>query len=309
MIMDRMVITETGRAQASAGGGARDWLGSDWPHRDRSLFVRAAGLRWHCQVMGTGPAILLVHGTAASTHSWRDVAARLAERFTVVIPDLPGHGMSELPPARGLSMAAMADGLSGLLTVLGVTPHVVAGHSAGAAVLARMCLDGRIAPTALVSVNGALLPLPHMPGPLFSALAFALEKLPFVPMLMARRARDRDAVARLLADTGSRLDRHGIDLYARLLQRETHVAAALGMMARWDLATLARDLPRLGTKLILVVGTRDRTIAPHVAEGICRLVPGARIHRLDGLGHLAHEERPDEVSQIIADAATDGGSA
>ncbi len=52
--------------------------GRDWPHRDRSRFVEAGGLRWHIQRMGDGPALLLVHGTAAATHSWRDLAPLLA---------------------------------------------------------------------------------------------------------------------------------------------------------------------------------------------------------------------------------------
>ena len=57
-----------------------DWAtdGADWPNREASRFVEAAGLRWHVQVMGAGPVLLLLHGTGASTHSWRDVMPKLA---------------------------------------------------------------------------------------------------------------------------------------------------------------------------------------------------------------------------------------
>ena len=74
-----------------------DWTvdGADWPNRDASRFVEAGGLRWHVQVMGTGPVALLVHGMGASSHSWRDVAPLLASRFTVIIPDLPGHAFTD----------------------------------------------------------------------------------------------------------------------------------------------------------------------------------------------------------------------
>jgi len=76
--------------------------GRDWPNRSASRFVSAAGLRWHVQQFGTGPVALLVHGTGASTHSWRGLAPILAESFSVVAPDLPGHGFTEAPAADRL---------------------------------------------------------------------------------------------------------------------------------------------------------------------------------------------------------------
>eukprot|EP01035_Chromulina_nebulosa_P062926 gene62926-86075_t len=103
----------------TAWGDAPSWEndGRDWPNRIASRFLRAGGMRWHVQVMGTGPALLLVHGTGAATHSWRDLAPILAERFTVIAPDLPGHGFSDCPPAHLLSLPAMAQGLASLLGV------------------------------------------------------------------------------------------------------------------------------------------------------------------------------------------------
>jgi len=71
--------------------------GRDWPNRDASRFVRAGGLRWHVQKTGTGPVLLLVHGTGAATHSWRELAPLLARRFTVIAPDLPGPGFTQRP--------------------------------------------------------------------------------------------------------------------------------------------------------------------------------------------------------------------
>ena len=95
--------------------------GRDWPNREFSRFINAAGMRWHVQVMGEGPAVLLIHGTGASTHSFRALAALLAPRFTVVMPDLPGHGFTDAPPsASGYSLPAVAHGSTALLQALGV---------------------------------------------------------------------------------------------------------------------------------------------------------------------------------------------
>ena len=71
------------------------------------------------------------------------------------------------------------------------------------------------------------------------------------------------------------------------------------MMARWDLWSLERDLPRLRTPLTLVVGSNDRTIRPADALRVRALVPKAEVISLPGLGHLAHEERPDLIAGII----------
>lgn len=281
--------------------GAPQWEreGRDWPNRPFSQFVQAAGLRWHVQLMGQGPALLLVHGTGAATHSWRELAPLLARNFTVVAPDLPGHGFTTTPKQSGLSLPGMAGGLAALLQALDVAPALAAGHSAGAAILARMCLDGAIAPAGLVSLNGAFLPPAGPPAQIFSPLAKLLARVPVVPHLFAWHVADRAVVQRLMRGTGSSINPAGIEFYARLMRRPAHAAAALGMMAHWDLRPVLRDLPQLKPKLHLVVGDNDRTIPPADARRVAALVPGASLVSLPGLGHLAHEEKPADVAALI----------
>lgn len=273
--------------------------GRDWPNREASRFLRAGGLDWHVQVAGQGPVVLLLHGTAAATHSWRDVLPRLAPHATVVAPDLPGHGFTGMPPDLGLSLPGMARLVEALLDALGLQPELAVGHSAGAAVALRMALDRRIAPRGVVSLNGALTPLGEEHAAFFTRAARMLVGLPFVPRLFAWRAADRAVAERLLRDTGSRIDARGVDLYARLFRRPGHLAGALRMMANWDLRPLMRDLPRLEPGLLLVAGENDRTIPPSKARRIAAIVAGARIEALPGLGHLAHEERPDLAASIV----------
>jgi len=82
------------------------------------------------------------------------------------------------------------------------------------------------------------------------------------------------------------------------------VAGALRLMANWDLRPLARDLPRLATRLVLVTGSNDGMVPPSEAYRVRSLVPHAELVSLPGLGHLAHEERPDEVAALLLRAAT-----
>ena len=278
--------------------------GADWPNREASRFVRAGGFEWHVQIMGAGPVLLLLHGTGAATHSWRDLMPLLAADFTVVAPDLPGHGFTATPAAAQMSLPGMARAVAALLKALNVRPEIVVGHSAGAAIAARMCLDGMIAPRALVSLNGALLPLAHMPSELFAPLARLMASMPLVPRLAAHQAGKQNAVERLIAGTGSVLDADGVKFYRRVVGSSGHVNGALVMMANWGLRDLTRDLPRLQVPLTLVTGSADRTIPPQDAQRVRRLLPDARRISLPGLGHLAHEEQPARCAEIIREAAT-----
>ncbi len=284
--------------------------GRDWPNRDASRFVEAAGFRWHVQVMGAGPVILLLHGTGAATHSWRDLAPMLARDFTVVAPDLPGHGFTEPPPVGTLTLAGMATALRKLLDRLGLEPAAAAGHSAGAAVLVRMALDDQLHAGLIVSLNGALIPFGgEAAGPIASSLAKLLFLNPFTPRLFAWRMGDRAAAARIVERSGSILEPEALDLYAKLARRPAHVGAALGMMAGWDLETLDRDLPRLTTPLVLVAADNDAAVAPADAEKVQGFQPAARIVRLPKLGHLAHEEAPETVAELIRREAAAAGVA
>jgi magnesium chelatase accessory protein len=292
---------------SAATGSVRgpEWAtdGADWPNRDASRFVDAAALRWHVQVLGHGPALLLLHGTGAATHSWAGLAPLLARRFTVIAPDLPGHGFTQMPSWSRMSLPGIAKALAELLATLRIAPQLVVGHSAGAAILVRSVLDGAIAPKGIVSLNGALLPLHGLAGLLFSPAAKLLSVNPLVPRLFAWRAADGAAVRRLIAGTGSTLDARGIALYGRLLRNPRHVSGALAMMAHWDLRRLQRDLPKLGLPLALVVAGNDRTVPPAEAQRVRALLPSAERVELPALGHLAHEERPDLVAEIVLDRA------
>lgn len=275
-----------------------DVEGRDWPNRAASRFVTAAGFNWHVQEMGHGPALLLVHGTGAATHSWRGVAPILSKHFTVVAPDLPGHGFSEMPRQQ-MSLPNVASMLAELLAVLKVRPRAVVGHSAGAAIVLRMALDRSIRPHAAVSLGGALAPFRGASGMIFHGLAKLLFLNPLAARLMAWRAESPAAVARVIESTGSRLDAEGLALYGRLLRTERHVHAALALMANWDLLPLRRDLRTLAVPLTLIAPARDRAVPPSVAQEASRIVPRGRVVTVPGLGHLAHEESPGLLAQII----------
>jgi magnesium chelatase accessory protein len=280
--------------------------GADWPNRSASRFVRSGGLDWHVQVAGSGPALLMLHGTGASTHSWRGLLPHLCAHYTVVAPDLPGHGFTDLPADRDLSLSGMSAGIARLLLDLNLAPQLGIGHSAGAAILARMSLDHRVALAHIVSLNGAFVPLFGSAGLVMPALARVVAHVPFLPDVLAWRGEDRRAVERLLASTGSHIDEEGLALYQRLFASRQHVAGAIGMMAQWDLPGLWRDLPRLETRLTLIAASGDLTIpATQAYEVEKRVGSHSSVRLVRGLGHLAHEEDPPRLAQEIRAALSE----
>jgi magnesium chelatase accessory protein len=234
------------------------------------------------------------------------VAPILARDFQVVAMDLPGHGFTDRMASSQLSLPGMARALTALVKELRLSPRIVVGHSAGAAILARLCIDRAISPELLVSLNGALTPFDGWAGVLFPPLAKLLFLNPLAPRLFAWTA-DRSAVSRLLRGTGSVIDNTGVELYSRLFANPDHVAGALGMMANWDLEALRRDMRRLKTPLALVVAEGDKAVPPRTAQIVQSKIPNARVRTLGGVGHLAHEEQPHRVCRILTCLAWEAG--
>lgn len=99
----------------------------------RLAFRTIHGYRRAFRIAGSGPAILLIHGIGDSSATWCDLIPHLAQKHTVIAPDLLGHGSSDKPRAD-YSVAAYANGMRDLLAVLGIGRVTVVGHSLGGAV-------------------------------------------------------------------------------------------------------------------------------------------------------------------------------
>lgn len=281
--------------------------GLNWPNRQFSRFVSAGGLRWHVQEFEpsksehktSAPVILLLHGTGSSSHSWRDVAPLLAQHARVVVLDLPGHAFTAMPHATEQSLPGMARHVASLLSSLSIAPTIVVGHSAGAAVAARMILDQSITPQALVSLNGALLGFSGLAGQFFSPIARVLASLPLVARFFAWQSTDAATVERLIASTGSKLDAKGLELYGQLVRHESHVDAALAMMAHWDLQPLQNDLHKINLPIYMVAAKNDLTVPAEQAAQVAKILQHPEVVIWPKLGHLAHEEDPELCAQLI----------
>ncbi|MGU3433366.1 alpha/beta fold hydrolase [Actinomycetes bacterium M1A6_2h] len=99
----------------------------------RLVFRTIHGYRRAFRMAGDGPVVLLIHGIGDNSETWLDLIPHLAQRYTVIAPDLLGHGRSDKPRAD-YSVAAYANGMRDLLSALGIDRVTVVGHSLGGGV-------------------------------------------------------------------------------------------------------------------------------------------------------------------------------
>jgi magnesium chelatase accessory protein len=253
--------------------------------------------RWHLQVAGSGPVLLLLHGAGASTHSFRALVPDLGRDFTVVALDLPGQGFTRAGDRMRCGLAPMATDIAAMLAAEGLRPDLIAGHSAGAAIALEMARHR--APRAILALNGALGPFRGLAGVLFPPLAKMLALNPLTAPAFAWLAGAGRGVERLIASTGSRIDAEGLACYRALVTDPAHVDATLAMMAQWDLAPLIAALPGIAVPVTLVTGGRDTAVPPDTSDRAARALPQASREHHAGLGHLLHEERPDIAAEAI----------
>lgn len=271
---------------------------ADWPLRERSRIVRCRPHSWHVQTMGTGPDVLLLHGAAASGHSFHRLMAHLPG-YRLIAPDLPGQGFTRAGGHMRLGLDAMADDLGALCADQDWRPMAIIGHSAGAAIALRMAEIMPRPPRGVVGINAALGPFDGFAGWLFPKLARAMATGPFAAAVVTKLSSSRAQVGRLLSGMGSPMDADAVEMYRRLVSRTSHIEGTLGMMAQWQLEPLLERLPQITVPTLLITAPGDKAVPPRVSIEATERLPRARHVGLPQGGHLVHEEAPDLVAAQI----------
>lgn len=280
-----------------------DWtaLKDIWPHAEHSRFIPAGrhGGRWHVQIMGDGPDILLLHGAGGATQSWRGLMPLLAKRYRCIAVDLPGQGFSRPGILGRYSLDAMAEDIGSLAWTEGWRPVAILGHSAGGALALRMAEGDVMIDGTVIGINAALGKFEGVAGWAFPLAAKLMALNPLTALAVSTATSGSGAVKRILDTTGSKIDARGQELYRALVANPRHVDGTLRMMASWSLDSLLARLPRNGVRTILLAAENDKTVPPRVSEIAAARLPNAQVIRLPGLGHLAHEEAPTRVADHV----------
>ncbi|HJQ84446.1 MAG TPA: alpha/beta hydrolase [Candidatus Binatia bacterium] len=255
---------------------------------------------------GTGPVILLVHGMAGSSETWTPVATELARRFTVVAPDLLGHGGSAKPRGE-YSVAAHANVLRDLLAALGHERATLVGQSLGGGIAMQLAYQypERCDRLVLVSSGGL--------GREVSLLLRALS-IPGAEYVLAvgcsRRVRDAvEHVAGWLGRAGLRVGPALVEIWrghgglaeptarAAFFRTLRAVVDPRGQtVSAVDRLYLAAHVPTL-----IVWGARDGLIPVSHAQAAHAAIPGSRLVVFEDAGHFPHCEAPERFAATLTE--------
>ena len=261
---------------------------------ERTIFVRR---------LGAGPSMTLLHGFPSCSYDWAGVAGPLAERYSLLLPDLLGFGASDKPTDHDYSIHEQADLVEALWARAGVTATIIVAHDYSVTVtqelLARRA-EGALA-VDLVAVhlqNGGLYPDLHRPEPVQTALLDPVQG-PRISAGMTAEAM-ADALrptfapqfdhAAASADIWRATERGGVILHkliAYMPDRVTHAR-------RWVDALETTDIP-----LAFVWGMLDPISGAHIGERIRERIPAAPFAALEDVAHWPLLEAPERVTVAL----------
>lgn len=268
--------------------------------------IELHGHRAIYHMVGNGPPVVLIHGMLNSSRHWREVALRLAERHTVIAPDLIGHGDSATP--RGdYSLGAHASSIRDLLAVLGIERATIVGHSLGGGVAMQFFYQfpQRTERLVLISSGG----LGHEVSPLLRTAslpgASLLASLATHPRLLTTL----DVASKRLRSVGWR---HAVYLQAivRALRpleqpgaRKAFLHTLRSVIDVHGQRVSASDRLYLleGMPTLIVWGERDNTIPLAHGRAAQEAAPGARFQSLPGVAHFPHLEDPAALAEVLLD--------
>jgi pimeloyl-ACP methyl ester carboxylesterase len=258
-------------------------------------------------IAGDGPPLLLLHGIGSNRRTWSPVLPVLARHFTVIAPDLLGHGDSDKPRAD-YSLGGFANGMRDLLGVLGMERVTVVGHSFGGGVAMQFAyqfpertervvleasggLGREVTPVlralTLPGARQLLAVLDTAPGRFQLRLLEGLtRRLPSGPLVA-----DVREVAKVLEDLRGRAAR------TAFLHVLSHVIDWRGQIVTMrDRAYLAAGMPTM-----VVWGDGDNVLPFAHASAAVETMPAARLVTMAGVGHFPHSERPAEFAEALVD--------
>jgi pimeloyl-ACP methyl ester carboxylesterase len=253
-----------------------------------------------------GPVVALVHGIAGSSATWAPVMALLAERYTVVAPDLLGHGESAKP--RGdYSLGAYASGIRDLLTVLGHERATFVGHSLGGGIAMQLAYQfpERCERLALLASGG----LGKEVSPLLRLISAPGTEYVLPVILTPRLHSVFGSVGRLVGRAGLQggsLMQEIWNSYTRLTDARAQRAFVHTIRAVIDVygqRVSARDRLYLASEMptLIVWGERDGIIPASHGRVAHEMMPGSRLEIIPDTGHFLPIERPDVVAGLLTD--------
>lgn len=268
--------------------------------------VEIHGHRVAYRMAGSGPVIVLIHGMAGSSATWQSVIPLLAERFTVIAPDIVGHGVSE-KPRTDYSLGAFASGVRDLILALGHESATLVGQSLGGGIALQFAYQfpERCERLVLVSSGGL--------GKEVNVLLRALA-LPGAELVLGLGCN------RVIHDAGVNvagwLARVGIhappnvaeiwDSYGSLADAEARTAFLQTLRSVIDVggqrvSAADRFYLAAGVPTLIIWGDHDNIIPVDQGRAAHEQIPGSKLVIFEGTGHFPHREQPHRFGAVLTE--------
>jgi pimeloyl-ACP methyl ester carboxylesterase len=262
-----------------------------------SRFVEIDGMQVHYREEGAGPAVVLLHGTSSSLHTWDGWAQVLKKSFKVVRLDLPGFGLTGPQPARDYGMGTYVAFLERFVGRVGLEKFALAGNSLGGRIAWNYAASHPERLRALILLDSSGYSESVKSGP----IAFRAVHWPVVPDIMVRvdpRPFVEDGVKKSYGDPG-RIRPETVDRYYELTLRPGNRNAFVDRM-RTPYPDETARLRALTVPTLVMWGARDQVVPVEDAKRLERDIKGSRVIVYDDLGHVPMEE---DAPRTAADAA------
>lgn len=262
------------------------------------------GMKMHYRDEGlaSGEALVLVHGFAASLHTWEPWVERLGADYRVISLDLPGHGLSRNPSGDKMNPGYFGEAIAEMTTQLGVDEFVLVGNSMGGATAWQFALEYPDQLEGLVLVAASGWPSEDQAGrPLVFSLLdnsvarFLMKDLD-MSSLVASGLRDSFADPAFVTDemieryvSFSRAPGHREGIIAMTTQRDDRVVASDALLSEIDVPTL------------ILQGREDNLVDASGAEKFAAAIAGSEMTIYDNVGHLPQEEIADRSAADFRD--------
>ncbi len=280
--------------------GRSEWMDVDWAAHLR--WMRVQGSLVNVLDIGSGPAVLLLHGLSGCWQNWLENIPRLAREHRVIAVDLPGFGASPMPPEQ-ISVSGYARMLVALLDELGIETVAIVGSSMGGFVGAEMAIRHGSRVDRIVLAAAAGLSMRQMRHErrrgvrprVENALFFALGRLAARTDLIVRSSHLRRALLMLVVAHPERLP-------APLIAEQAHGTGRPGFDDALDAMTGYPIRDRLGEvacPALIIWGEEDRLVPLRDAAEFEWLIPDARKLVYADTGHMLMFERPDRFNRDV----------
>ncbi|MBV1886968.1 MAG: alpha/beta hydrolase, partial [Parvibaculaceae bacterium] len=270
-----------------------------------SKFMEVDGLRIHYRDEGAGPALVLIHGSNASLHTWEGWVDELSSDFRIISLDMPGHGLTGPDPEQRYDWISMANLVDSFLVKLDVSTFSIAGNSMGGAVAWNYTLMHPSKVEKLILIDSRGYPSEEPKPAVFKAFA-----TPIIGHILTK-VTPRSAIEASMNDVYGDSSKVTKEIVTRSLDLTLRAGNREATRVRFSEPSYDQNLAQIDSinaPTLIMWGEKDTWILPKYAQRFLADIKNSTLKLYENDGHLPMEESPVQTAKDAHDFLMDGGS-